>query len=132
MPRGRGGARQPSNPAPVPAAGPGAGAGQNRTDGGPGNSKQPLRRLPDADYGANKAFVEQQQAAPLPMSEAMNVQPNIFAPSERPNEPATAGTPIGDGPGPNMIQDNTDVILEAIYQLNPSPVLLEIINNRKG
>tara|TARA_E500000331_G_scaffold340888_1_gene372688 strand:- start:153 stop:539 length:387 start_codon:yes stop_codon:yes gene_type:complete len=123
----RGGYRQPNKPAAVATP-----QGGQRTDGGPGSKKQPLRRLPDADYGQNKAFVEQQQAAPLPMQNAMPVTPNVFAPTERPGEPATQGVPIGQGSGPVKIQDNTDTILEAIYQINPSPVILEIINNRQA
>jgi len=122
----RGGYRQPNNPAAVATP-----QGGQRTDGGPGSAKQPLRRLPDADYGENKAFVAQQQAAPLPMQQSNIPSPNVFAPTERPGEPATAGLPIGPGPGPNKIQDNVDTILEAIYQINPSPVILEIINNRQ-
>ena len=122
----RGGYRQPSKPAAVATP-----QGGQRTDGGPGSSKQPLRRLPDADYGANKAFVEQQQAAPLPKQNPMNVSPNVFTPTQRPGEPITQGVPIGPGSGPVKIQDNTDAVLEAIYQINPSPVILEIINNRQ-
>ena len=121
----RGGYRQPNKPAPVATP-----QGGQRTDGGPGSSKQPLRRLPDADYGANKAFVEQQQAAPLPKQNPMAVAPNVFAPTERPGEPVTQGQPIGDGSGPTVIADNTDAILQALYQINPTPTLLEIINNR--
>ena len=123
----RGGYKQPNNPAPVATP-----QGGQRTDGGPGSSKQPLRRLPDADYGQNKAFVEQQQAAPLPKQNNMPVTPNVFVPTERPGEPATQGVPIGQGSGPAKLQDNTDTILEAIYQINPSPVILEIINNRQA
>ena len=76
----RGGYKQPNNPAPVATP-----QGGQRTDGGPGSSKQPLRRLPDADYGQNKAFVEQQQAAPLPKQNPMIVAPNVFAPNETRN-----------------------------------------------
>ena len=121
----RGGYRQPKKPAAVATP-----QGGQRTDGGPGSSKQPLRRLPDADYGANKAFVEQQQAAPLPKQTPMPVSPNVFAPTERPGEPVTQGQPIGAGAGPTVIADNTDDILQALYQINPTPTLLEIINNR--
>ena len=127
----RGGARQVRNPAPVPAAGPGAGAGENRTDGGPGNKTQPLRRLPDADYGANKEFVEQQQAAPLPVAGTPAPSPNVFAPTERPGEVATQGVPLGPGAGPQAIPDNTDLILQALVDINPSPILVELINNRQ-
>ena len=119
----RGGYRQPNNPAPVATP-----QGGQRTDGGPGSSKQPLRRLPDADYGQNKAFVEQQQAAPLPKQERLN--PNIFAPTEYPGEPATEGLPIGPGSGPAMMPDNIDTILQAMHQLNPSPLVADMINNR--
>ena len=121
----RGGYRQPSKPAPVATP-----QGGQRTDGGPGSSKQPLRRLPDADYGQNKAFVEQQQAAPLPKQNLMPVAPNVFAPTERPGEPVTQGQPIGACAGPTVIADNTDAILQDLYQINPTPTLLEIINNR--
>ena len=124
--RSRGGYRQPSNPAPV------ATQDRNRTDAGPGNAKQPLRRLPDADYGANKAFVEQQQAAPLPVAGGATI-PNVFAPTERPGEPATQGVPIGPGAGPSTVMpDNTDVILQALYQINPHPSIIELINNRNA
>jgi len=123
----RGGYRQPANPAPVATP-----QGGQRTDGGPGSSKQPLRRLPDADYGANKAFVEQQQASPLPSQQSI-VTPNIFAPTERPGEPATQGVPIGPGAGPSTVMpDNTDVILQALYQINPHPSIIELINNRNA
>jgi len=122
----RGGYRQPSKPAAVATP-----QGGQRTDGGPGSSKQPLRRLPDAEYGQNKAFVQQQQAAPLPQQNPIPVSPNVFAPTERPGEPVTQGQPIGEGSGPRQqIADNTDVILQALYQINPTPTLLEIINNR--
>ena len=121
----RGGYRQPNKPAAVATP-----QGGQRTDGGPGNKKQPLRRLPDADYGQNKAFVAQQQAAPLPVANNQVESPNIFAPTERPGEPVTTGLPIGEGVGPRALPDNTDVILQAMYQINPSSNILEIINNR--
>lgn len=121
----RGGYRQPNKPAAVATP-----QGGQRTDGGPGSKKQPLRRLPDADYGQNKAFVAQQQAAPLPVANNQVESPNIFAPTERPGEPVTTGLPIGEGVGPRALPDNTDVILQAMYQINPSSNILEIINNR--
>ena len=120
----RGGYRQPANPAPVATP-----QGGQRTDGGPGSSKQPLRRLPDADYGANKAFVEQQQASPLPSQQSI-VTPNIFAPTERPTEPITEGVPVGPGSSGVRLTDNVDMMLQAMYEINPSPVILELINNR--
>ena len=88
----RGGYRQPSKPAAVATP-----QGGQRTDGGAGSKTQPLRRLPDADYGDNQQFVNQQQGAPLPVASQVDVNPNVFAPTERPNEPITEGVPIGDG-----------------------------------
>ena len=119
----RGGYRQPEKPAPV------ATPDRNRTDGGPGSKNQPLRRLPDADHGANKAFYEQQQAAPLPVAES----PNVFAPTERPMEPITEGVPIGQGGGPTSMPtvDNTDMMLQAAYQISASPGLLRLMDYRK-
>ena len=121
----RGGYRQPAKPAPV------ATPDRNRTDGGPGSKKQPLRRLPDADYGANKAFVQQQQGASLPVAQQVQVAPpNIFAPTERPQEQITEGVPVGPGSNGTRVTDNIDMMLQAMYEINPSPVLLELINNR--
>ena len=88
----RGGYRQPNNPAPVATP-----QGGQRTDGGAGSKTQPLRRLPDADYGDNQQFVNQQQGAPLPVASQVDVNPNVFAPTERPNEPVTSGLPFGPG-----------------------------------
>lgn len=96
MANGHGGYRKPSNPAPVS----GPGKLSRRTDGGPG---QPVRDLPDAKYGENKAFREAQQAAP--MSQTRSVLPDLSqiipfgAPSTRPEEPVTAGLPTGAGAG---------------------------------
>jgi len=123
---GRGGYRQPADPAPV------ATPDRNRTDGGPGSKTQPLRRMPDVPYGEQQDLMQQQQIAPLPVANQPMIAPNIFAPTERPGEPGTQGVPIGPGTGPTKIQDNTDTILQALYEVNPSPVILEIINNRQG
>jgi hypothetical protein len=120
----RGGYRQPNKPAAVATP-----QGGQRTDGGPGSKKQPLRRLPNADYGANKAFVQQQQASPLPVQQEVPM-PNVFAPTERPAEPITQGVPIGPGASNVRSTDNIDLMLQAMYQINPSPVILELINNR--
>jgi hypothetical protein len=122
----RGGYRQPSKPAAVATP-----QGGQRTDGGAGSQSQPLRRLPNADYGENKQFVAQQKAAPLPVQSQPTPAPNIFAPTERPSEPITQGVPVGPGSGPASIVDNTDIILKALYEINPSPILIELLNNRQ-
>jgi len=98
----RGGYRKPKNPAPVS----GPGKLSRRTDGGAG-SKQAMKEIRTGKYGESKKLMEQQQGAPL----AGNPSPNpavqvtkpltpLFAPTERPDEPVTAG--MGFGPGTNM------------------------------
>lgn len=105
MANGHGGYRKPNNPAPVS----GPGAKSQRTDGGPG---QPVRDLPDAKYGENAAFRTAQQAAPMSgggggmggaaapagLPDLSGIVP-MGAPSQRPDEPITAGMPFGAGPG---------------------------------
>ena len=85
--------------------------------GGPGQfarrtDRQPVRQVTDAAYGEQKTFREQQQAAPMvntnlpadgapvAVDPAAGVTP-FGAPSERPDEPVTAGAPFGPGPGPD-------------------------------
>ena len=105
MANGHGGYRRPTQPAAVS----GPGKFSRRTDGGP----QPVRDLADARYGENKAYVEAQQAAPMsggggipeaavpPVSGLPDLSGIVpfGAPSQRPEEPVTAGTPFGPGGG---------------------------------
>ena len=111
MADGRGGYRQPANPAPVS----GPGSLSARTDGGPGDP-QPLRSLPNAQYGESAAFVEQQRGAPLEQvtprdsaagpaaitGPAAGLTP-LDAPSSMPDEPITAGIDRGAGPGSEVL-----------------------------
>jgi hypothetical protein len=88
---------------------------------------QPIRALPNAKYGENKSYVEQEKSAPLakdgggPPSDLLSAsqggppaggqQPPgaggqlapltpLLAPTTRPHEPVTSGVSIGPGPGP--------------------------------
>lgn len=107
---GVGGYQPPSRPAAV--SGPGRMSG--RTDGGPG---QPLRQLGNAAYGEQKAFQQAQagarmagQSGPAAAQAARPQMPPITglgAPTERPDEPVTAGSPSGPGPGPESIGMST-------------------------
>lgn len=102
----QGGYRRPSNPAPVS----GPGALSQRTDG------QGARYMAGGQYGEGQEMMDLQTSAPMskapaqprmrqPRSgrqvaeEGMQVTP-LFAPTERPDEPITAGAPFGPGPGP--------------------------------
>lgn len=109
-----GGKRTPRKP----AASSGPGALSRRTDGGP----QAKRDLPNAGYGENKDFQSAQGGAPMagrmPMPNGpaptagggappqsgspIEVTP-MGAPSQRPDEPVTAGAPMGEGVGPEAM-----------------------------
>ena len=98
----RGGYRKPNNPAPVS----GPGKLSRRTDGGAG-SKQAMKEIRTGKYGESKQLMEQQQGAPMageptpnPTVQVPRQAPQVtqlFAPTERPNEPVTSGLPFGDG-----------------------------------
>tara|TARA_R100000458_G_C8189241_1_gene183488 strand:- start:364 stop:780 length:417 start_codon:yes stop_codon:yes gene_type:complete len=132
--RGRGGYRKPTPTRKNAVSGPGALS--QRTDG-----TQPVMRLPDAKYGESKAFEEQQQAAPLGDSGGANAPlplstaggtPNLFAPTENVAQPITDGVPVGPGqsPPPVDLYDDVDILLSALYSVNPHPVIAELINTR--
>jgi len=103
-----GGARTPRNPAPV------SGPGQlsRRTDGGPQQTTVPMTGMA---YGENADFNDMQSAAPMAAAPSVsntrtrNDSPTgqraaatpLFSPTQRPDEPVTAGAPFGPGPGPS-------------------------------
>lgn len=103
---GKGGYQPPRKPAPSSGPGPLS----KRTDGGPADKRQPIRELPNAEYGEAKEFRTNQQAAPMaatPAASGMPAMPppnpaadvvGFGAPSQRPDEPVTAGADAGLGP----------------------------------
>lgn len=105
---GVGGYQAPRNPAP--ASGPGRLS--RRTDGGPAQKIMHPTGLP---YGATGQLDAQQHAAPLSQSPSVPTMPvgggqaagpdlvGLGDPSMRPDEPVTAGSPMGAGPGPEVI-----------------------------
>lgn len=132
MSDGRGGYRRPTNPAP--ASGPGRLS--RRTDG-----KQPMQSLPDAKYGEQQAFQNAQQAAPMaadagglgnfaaPAAAGPNLS-NVVpmgAPTQNPNEPITAGLPMGPGAGSTLAPQQPTLSPEDAKRLQayiPTLVLL--------
>jgi hypothetical protein len=104
MAEGHGGMRRPSNPAPVS----GPGALSRRTDG------QGAKYVAGGEYGEGQEMMDLQTSAPMSkapaaprprtgrqvVSEEMAPPTPLFAPTERPDEPITAGAPFGPGPGP--------------------------------
>lgn len=102
MTQPRGGYQPPANPAAVS----GPGALSRRTDG-----RQPVRDLPDAAYGEQATFRQDQQGAPMAQAagppsvspaDLSNVMP-LNAPTMRPSEPVTAGADAGPGPGAGVL-----------------------------
>ena len=124
MANGHGGYRKPRNPAPV------SGPGQlsRRTDGGP---SQVNATLSDARYGEQAAFQQIQSGAPM----AATVMPRpapvpLTHPTQRPDEPVTAGAPLGPGPGPGpaqlMQQRSISQVLAMLAENDPSGRIADV------
>lgn len=133
MARGRGGYQQPRNPAPVS----GMGANSARTDGGPGNDRQPLRVPTGGPYGQAQALADQQRAAPI-----ADVRPDTPTPTPPSAPPAAAGggsvfTQPPTRPGapppptaaPQALPGDPDAVLRMLYSLHPSPDILRLIRD---
>ena len=106
-----------------PALVSGPGALSQRTDGGAA-SKQALRYVSGMpNYGDGQELMDMQKSAPMAQTNNPAVsqaqvnqaaqQPTqqqapqqvtpLLAPTQRPNEPVTAGSPVGPGPGPEAL-----------------------------
>ena len=130
-----GGYQQPSNPAPIS----GPGAMSQRTDGGPTQAAMYMSGLP---YGQGQAQMQQQTSAPMagnPVASAQvsagsaeqapQMPPTIgmFEPTQRPDEPITAGMDFGPGPDssvlgmPNLPKQDDPTIraIQALYMQDP-------------
>ncbi len=135
MPDGRGGNRPPRNPAAVsnPQSG-------QRTDGGAGSKKQPIRVAPGGAYGERKALTEQQQGAPMSAGGASAPSPGgpsgspgeagvpgggAFAPTQRPNEP---NNQIANLQMQNPLAANPQAALRAMYGRYPHPAIKRLID----
>jgi hypothetical protein len=106
-----GGKRTPASPKPVS----GPGRLSQRTDGGPQQVQAQMSGMP---YGENAEFNTMQSEAPMSATPAMRPSRGgraasggarsgspmspLFAPTQRPDEPLTAGAPFGPGDGPPM------------------------------
>ena len=103
-------------------------------------NRQPVRTVPGQTYGQAGQQAAAQKAVPLPQSQPVPQQPFVppdpgllSAPSARPNEPVTAGVPIGAGPGPEALgpysgpDDMVLAKLRAAYANEPNPGLEALI-----
>lgn len=89
--------------------------------------RQGAKRIPNAAYGEQKEFQNQQAGAPMAKSPNMppmrNPMANVIpltAPSQRPSEPVTAGVDAGPGPGREILglKSPTDVTLQDLSKLS--------------
>ena len=107
---GKGGYQKPENPATFS----GPGKFSQRTDGGPGDMRQPQRDIPSAGYGEGVETAAIQAGAPLSATGGaggMQPQPIPFsAPTQRPDEPVTTGIDMGPGAGSNVLGMQTSTV----------------------
>ena len=125
QPDNRGGYRPPAKPAVVS----GPGKMSQRTDG------QPLATLPDAAYGEQKTFRQDQSGAPMadagpagggPMVSPLDLSrvTPFGAPTQHPDEPVTAGADAGLGPGSAALPGGDNPSFQNLVEMLPT---LEII-----
>lgn len=106
-----------TNSQPKPVSGPGALS--QRTD--------MINSDPNV-YGDRKATQEIMSGAPMAKAQPVSTPPpvaGLFDPTQNPNEPVTAGNPMGEGPGPESLNlpartFNPTQILTRLSQSDPS------------
>jgi len=132
MAENRGGFRPTApqnNPANVSATG---GAGQSGT--------QPARYISGMPYGQGQEMMTQQMSAPMagpnqaeapsPLGASLPMLTPLTAPTERPDEPLTAGMDFGAGPGSealNLPRDRSlSEILSSMIDIDPTGDVQEL------
>ena len=92
-------------------------------------------------YGDRKATEDLMSGAPMAKQEPVSSPPitGLFEPTTRPNEPVTAGNPMGPGPGPEAIvlparTFNPTEILTRLAQSDPTGEVEMVLRelNSKG
>lgn len=83
--------------------------------------RQGAKQLPNAAYGEQKQF--QQDQAGAPMAKTSNPMADVVSlsePTRRPDEPVTAGVDAGPGPGREILglKTPTDVTLEDLTKIS--------------
>jgi hypothetical protein len=122
----------------------GVGKGARRTDLDRAAKIQREAKIQNASggsYGQRAELTQLAQGAPMaqamPMPTPMGTPPvptvGIFEPTQRPNEPITAGVDVGPGPGSEALMTPVDApdqlatFARAMYMANPSPQLRRIV-----
>ena len=97
-------------------------------------------------YGQRAELMDIASGAPMPQTGAVPQAPmrpappissipsvGAFEPTQRPDEPITAGLPVGEGPGPEVLQtpvtapDQLAVLARAMFAANPTPQLRRLV-----
>jgi hypothetical protein len=109
---------------------------------GPGALSQRTDMMTNSDpnvYGDRKATEELMSSAPMAKQRPVSPPPvtGLFAPTELPNEPVTAGNPMGAGPGPEAISlparsFNTTQILSRLAENDPTGQIEMILQDLNG
>ena len=98
---------------------------------------QPVRVAPGGEHGTRQELEALQGAAPLAVDQpllgsagggggaAASPPRSAFAPTDRPNQPATAGLPSA---GPSGLSD-PDMLLRIMYQMTGDPYLLRLLRS---
>ena len=110
---------------------------------GPGKLSQRTDMVPSDPnvYGDRKAMQETMSGAPMAQSSPMPKSSPItelFAETQKPNEPLTSGNPLGAGPGPEALNlpartFNSTQILSRLAQNDPTgqiEMILQDLNAR--
>jgi hypothetical protein len=113
-----------NNPANVSATG---GAGQSGT--------QAAKYIPGLPYGEGQATMQQQMSAPMAGPAAVPGLPSVtplFAPTERPDEPVTAGMDFGAGPGSEALnlprERSLSETLASMIDVDPTGEVRDLYN----
>jgi len=113
-----------NNPANVSGTG---GAGQSGT--------QAAKYIPGLPYGEGQATMQQQMSAPMAGPASVPGLPTVTpltAPTERPDEPITAGMDFGAGPGSEALnlprERSLSEILASMIDIDPTGDVQDLYN----
>ena len=105
---------------------------------------QPVRTVPNQTYGQAGQQAASQQVIPLPQQQPFQSRlgnaapspPPLDAPTQRPQEPLTAGANFGPGPGPEALgpmaqAPDVESFLRGVYSNFPDPSVLDLLQEAR-